>query len=862
MINYLSKQADWLRTLDQIEGADLPLVGGKAYRLAVLTQHHLNVPPGLILTTVFFETQLKYFHLTPLWAGSPDVEVTTEALSWLADTLKTKPIARELTLALNQKLTDVFGAEVNSFAVRSSAIDEDQQDHTFAGVHLTELGVPRSLLPVAISRCWASALSETAAKYRLRHGMSIQGIRMAVLIQPMLKPFVSGVGFTCNPLTGADNEIVVEAHWGLGEAVVSGKVQPYFYKLANQPPTYPILEQRVGSPPPPPATPTSPLLESDLIKLVGQLEQVQALMGGAQDVEWAKQDNTLFILQTRPVTKVLPPPVLTDQEWTQGNYPEFLPDLPSPLFSSMLERVQPHAAQFFEELKLEVAPFTPYTKTILGRPYINLSLLKKAVSQLGGYPNTILLPLVATDIGHITTPQLISNWGQLWRKRATGQALMQEVRNVREKLKRHEIFVDEAVNILEQTNIDQTTITDLQIQLRLHDRLYSEFFKINLRLTAGIVAMTAMGSYFIAPLTPHPAMVISTLATKLNPINSPRNLFRLANLARQDERVRYYLRTAAADYSDYERVLSGTAFYHEFDELLTLYSHQTTYEADPGWPRRYTESATMLLALIQQHIEMEQPLRETPANRTWSDLIGPIPIWQRWRCWLAQPAVTYLRKLLRWRDALHEINGRGMTACRRWDLNLGHKWTEYGWLTEPDDIFWLTLTEIEYTLLVENKTGLGLASTVQARKETYKSYAELNMPFTMWESALPNLQFGGEGNLLETVDVIVGLPISPGQARGTVLVIEDPRDFRQIASDIILVTPSTSPTWLPLLNLSVGLIVEVGGLLSHGSVIAREYGLPGVANIPYATKRFKTGDIVLVDGSTGIIQILEHAPEE
>jgi pyruvate,water dikinase len=132
----------------------------------------------------------------------------------------------------------------------------------------------------------------------------------------------------------------------------------------------------------------------------------------------------------------------------------------------------------------------------------------------------------------------------------------------------------------------------------------------------------------------------------------------------------------------------------------------------------------------------------------------------------------------------------------------------------------------------------------------------------MWESALPNLQFGGEGNLLETVDVIVGLPISPGQARGTVLVIEDPRDFRQIASDIILVTPSTSPTWLPLLNLSVGLIVEVGGLLSHGSVIAREYGLPGVANIPYATKRFKTGDIVLVDGSTGIIQILEHAPEE
>jgi pyruvate,water dikinase len=133
------------------------------------------------------------------------------------------------------------------------------------------------------------------------------------------------------------------------------------------------------------------------------------------------------------------------------------------------------------------------------------------------------------------------------------------------------------------------------------------------------------------------------------------------------------------------------------------------------------------------------------------------------------------------------------------------------------------------------------------------------MPYSLHESQIPAIQLG-VGLLAEaTSDVLVGLPISPGQMRGTVLVLHHPDEFEQIADDIILVTPSTDPAWLPLLHLASGLIVEMGGLLSHGSVIAREYGLPAVANIANATQIFQTGDNVLVDGSTGIVQILEPA---
>ena len=162
----------WLRTLDKIEGSDLPLVGGKAFNLATLRRHSLPVPPGLVVTTAFFEAQLRHHQFIPLWAGSPDVAVTEDALCWLADTLKTIPLAPELMEALKTQLDETFPG-VESFAVRSSAIDEDSRHYAFSGIHLSELAVPRQMVPVSLGRCWASALSKPALEYRRRHGIRV-----------------------------------------------------------------------------------------------------------------------------------------------------------------------------------------------------------------------------------------------------------------------------------------------------------------------------------------------------------------------------------------------------------------------------------------------------------------------------------------------------------------------------------------------------------------------------------------------------------------------------------------------------------------------------------------------------------------
>ncbi len=853
----------WLRTLDEIEGADLPLVGGKAFRLAMLKQHGLRVPPGLVLTTAFFEAQLQHAQLVPLWAGSPDVAVTNEALIWLAEMLKTRPLAKELSSALNQALDELFGQDVTrQFAVRSSAVDEDQRDHTFAGIHLTELGVPRSVLPIAITRCWASALDRPAIEYRQVHGMSIQGIRVAVLIQPMLTPQSSGVGFTINPLTGARDEFIVEATWGLGDTLVSGEVQPYFYKLSNQPPDYPIIEQHAGNIKAPAETmATGPLSVTALGELAIQLEQVQVLMGEPQDVEWAQQDDNFYLLQTRPITAIPEAPPSIDVEWTRGSHPEFLPELPSPLANSILERAENRVIASFKELDLQVEGLGPYIKLILGRPYLNLTLLKRVISQVGLNSGHLLHTIGYTESSGLGGALSI-DWATAWQKRRTYGLILRRLFSNKRKLRAYKAFVDEATTLLAELNLDAPLPTHLA-QLRHHERIYSDFFATNLGIALGLSALTAISTSLIAPLIQTPATFISTLASKgLKTIDSRLSevLLSLSQLTQRHPQAQKYLEEIAADKpgSTWPAELKAA-----FDDLLGQYGQRATYELDLGWPR-YQDDPRPLLTIVRRYAQSDTPPDPNRAGKTemtWSQLTSQATgfhRWLPWRCGLAALLVKLLRRLLLMRDELNSDKARAVAACRRWGLALGQKWVERGWLAQPTDIFWLTIEEIERTLMIEADAAI-LSSNVQARKETYETYAATKMPFRLNESQIPFIQLGVGLSAEIMSDVLVGLPISPGQVRGTILVLRHPDEFEKIADDIILVTPSTDPAWLPLLHLASGLIVEMGGLLSHGSVIAREYGLPAVANIVNATQIFHTGDSVLVDGSTGVVQLLEPA---
>jgi pyruvate,water dikinase len=345
-------------------------------------------------------------------------------------------------------------------------------------------------------------------------------------------------------------------------------------------------------------------------------------------------------------------------------------------------------------------------------------------------------------------------------------------------------------------------------------------------------------------------------------------LLELAKIARADDGVRSYLARSDPDYADYHRTLAGTSFLAAFDEFMAQHARSALFVADPGWPR-YAEDPASLLAIVAQMTEVE----------VWPDRQGeafagdrPEAISKRgvqppgqserrtpWRAWLADVGIKRLRHVAEMRAKLRAMYGESMSDCRTWDLGLAERWAARGWLVQREDFFWLTMGEVERALMAEAEVGPTLPALIRARRDIYQTYAATEMPYALRESDVTRLVPGRGivGTALSSV--LSGLPVSPGQVQGRVIVLHRPEDAAHMQEGAILVTPSTETAWFPIFPMASGLIVETGGLLSHGSIITREFGLPAVANILHATSRFHDGDLVLLDGSTGLVQILEPA---
>ena len=892
--------AAWLKTLDEIEGGALPLVGGKAYNLATLRRHGLPVLPGLVVTTAFFEAHLRYHRFTPLWAGSPNVAVTEDALCWLADTLKIKPLAHELTAALLARLAETF-PDIESFAVRSSAVDEDARQYAFSGVHLTELGVPREMVPVSLSRCWASALSKPALEYRRQHGIPIQSIRLAVLIQPFIQPSVAGVAFTVNPISGARDELVVEATSGLGSEMVSGRVTPTRYRLAKRPPDYPRLDWTPGDTPPS-MSPSQllhdvssggdergPLSISQLRTLAHHLEQVEALMSAPQDVEWAiaregpGRAGKFIFFQTRPITVLPGTASFLDVEWSRANHREFLPDLPSPLCASLLERTQDRALSFFKTVGFDVQNAGPYLKLIYGRPYLNLTLARRLLAQSGLNPAGVLWMLGHAELSGERIAVEGVDWWQAWKARRAVVRLL--LRGLRAKpwLERFKQLAAEIRGALAATDWEETSPANLLTRFRLRTQLTGQMAETDFTLSAAAIAtfsVVAQGSGSMAGDVRR--FVKEAIGPDVQTADAwqGHRLLELARIARTDEQARRYLSHPQDSFDGYRQALAGTSFLSAFDQFMSKSGHHAIFESDPGWPR-YGENPSLLLATMAQMTEAptlpdqhENELAESQAGLQSGNgdkrgvqqrANSPSSAMKRlrpWHSWLLHPVIKRLRHLAQMRGQLRALYGQSMTDCRLWDLKLAERWVARNWLAEPGDYFWLTMEEIERALMAEAEMGPTLPALVNARRETYQMYARTEMPYTLRESDVARLVPGQGLAGTALASVLSGLPISPGQVQGRVVVLHRPEDAAHMQKGAILVAPSTDPAWFLIIPQARGLIVEKGGLLSHGSIIAREFGLPAVADIPDATQRFHNGDLVLLDGSTGLVQILEPAAVE
>jgi phosphohistidine swiveling domain-containing protein len=824
------------KRLADITERDCPLVGGKAFNCGRLRQAGFPVPDGLAIPAGVTDDQVRQLAFDP----------------WL-DTVSSGTL----------------------FAVRSSGIGEDSAGHSFAGMHDTQLNVNRERLVDAVLACRRSAVSPAALAYRNARNIAADDGPIGVLVQQMVAATVSGVAFTVNPITGAD-EIVINAGRGLGEALVSGQIDPDEYRIRKS--DGGLVATRLGAPlSSADMAPAAALSDTQLSTLTALIVWIERHYSAPQDVEWCYDGRGFWIVQSRPVTAVRKAsspagdvPAATrqdraaslDVEWTRANLVEVLPDQLSPqalkIYVDALDRGE---RQFFGRLMAPESELGPIIKAFHGRLYFNLSQLRYVTETVGAAPADTL-----RSLGH---PEEIRPEDEIARRPPLGRlvrALPDLLRLVLNSLRAGSIFREHQRHtdeILARLASDPAALSDREIIAILDWWLASipPAMKAVLVMSGVQMHEDVLRKACKATGFSYDRLVYPQLAAGARSVSTQQavDLVALAADARHEPAVAGYLRDAADGFAGYRNALAGTAFLGRFDRFLEQYGHRGRYESDWALPRLREQPAPALFA-IKSHLDgppqdsaLLAERHQVKAVNAWREFEARLSLWQRWTLLpRVRSTMRRLKQQYLWREQVRSDLTRVVARIRDFHLVLADRFVQRAWIDSRDDYFLLTVDEVKRAAL-EPSRGPALRAMAAARASQLAAERGLHMPLIMRESELPALIAGGPKATGSTVngDALTGLCVSPGSVEGVVVVMRDPAEFSAMTRGAILVAPATDPSWTPLFTLASGVIVEVGGMLSHASTIAREYGLPALANVKDATRILKTGDRVRLDASAG-----------
>jgi pyruvate,water dikinase len=801
------------KTLDTLDAADQARVGGKAYNCARLRQAGFPVPDALIVPSDATESQIQALRHD----------------QWL----------------------DAAPAGTR-YAVRSSGLGEDSTGHSFAGIHETQLNVERDQIVEAVIVCRRSAASDQARAYRRARGIGEDEAGIGVLVQRMVSAAVSGVAFTTNPITGAA-EIVINAAPGLGEALVSGLVTPDEYRLNKS--DLAVID----------ATTVSNTLDgAKLAELGDMIRRIEQHYGAPQDIEWCHDGTGFWIVQSRPITTTKIDPI----EWTRANLAEVLPDQLSPQALDVYEPLLNTAERtFFGRLMAPQSERGPIVKSFHGRLYFNLWQLRHVTS-------IVRAPFAETlrSLGHserikpedeIATPAplpvILRALPDLLRLGLYTARMGAIFRDHRAKTEEWVARLDaEDPRTLSDARIFETVEWWLGIMPKTLTAVFTmssvQFREETLRNACRRVGM-AYDDFVLPQLAVGERSVSTQQAV---------DLVALANGARTEAAAVAYLSNTDASFADYRTALAGTAFLARFDGFLERYGHRGRYESDWALPRLHEDPTPALFAirgLLQgppEDLDEAAARQQAKADAAMRAFEGRLTPWQRFtmlrrvKSTLRGLKLQYVR-----REHVRSDLTRVVSRMRAWHLVLADRFVERGWIDRRDDYFLLHFDEVKRAC-ADPAIGPALRQIAADRAAQLAAERDLEMPLFMHESELPALLQRRPQTAAADGDALTGLCVSGGSVEAEVVVMRDPSEFAAMKRGAILVTRATDPSWTPLFTLASGVIVEVGGMLSHASTIAREYGLPALANVKDATRRLKTGDRVKLDASGGRVDVLKE----
>ncbi|MCL5281431.1 MAG: PEP-utilizing enzyme [Planctomycetes bacterium] len=837
------------------------LIGPKAASLWTLRWLGLKVPPCFFVTTTAFRTHLNTNGLRPQIAArlGRTPEAIEEIRRLIAEPPLMGPLREQIAAAY-----DRLGAAV--VAVRSSATAEDLPGHSFAGQYETILGV-KSLEEClkAIRKCWASLWTKRASEYRRRNGIDHQQVEMAVIVQQQIEPEAAGVAFSVDPVTGSRSRIVIESCRGLGEALVSGQVQPDRILLRKK--NLALIRQNVVAKEP-------SLYPKSARKLARAVRRLEKHLGSAQDIEWAMRDGILWFLQARPITALPEPRPWEDRQvWTNLNLGEVAPDVMTPMTYSAIASMFEFFAPVFRMTGADVRRHPP-GGLVAGRLYFNINVIAatlrpfaspkrlSAMNDIFGGEQNRSFARGQFDLCEEDLPDLGFRWS---RYILSWPGLVRDLITHRAS-KADEFMAGFKARTDALARFNSAEATTEELTRMVTHVLYEHMSACELLyIWSGGVASGVLQKICRNWLRDvDPAVGFRLLAAQggLADTEAGLDLWRLAALAHEDRQTETALLGDEAWDSLRPRLARtdpGRRFLADWDRFMANHGQHSHSELEFFSPR-WAETPDYVLGLLRGYLRSIERVDPLEKQRQLADQRQRLT--EQCRHKLRNPIKRCifnwsLRQAQKWaylRENSKSEASRLFAGFRRILLELGERLRQLGILAQREDIFFLEVAEVEP--VVKGRAHFDVRHRIAQRRAEYQwNKAQTPPPVVVGrydpqKYAAPQID--------ANVKVLQGIAVSAGVATGRARVIMRPGDGQHVEPGEILVAPITNPAWTPYLLPAAGVVMDMGGVLSHSAIIAREYGLPAVVNVGPASRIIQTGQTICVDGNRGTVIILDE----
>ncbi len=859
--------------LEEIDKTQVALAGGKGAQLGELSRlEGIRVPAGFCVTTDAFRRIMTTVpaidgQLDRLSRLDPDDRQSIRTLSaQVRRTLEGVSIPADLAAAITRSVTRLGGQA--ACAVRSSATAEDLPTASFAGQQDTYLNVVgQAAILKHVSRCWASLFTERAVTYRLRNGFDHRKVHMAVVVQRMVFPRAAGILFTADPVTSNRKVVSIEASFGLGEALVAGLVNADAYKVRDgEVIARSVAAKRLAIHASPaggtrelaiePERQEQPALtDAQVVRLARLGRRIEAHFGHPQDIEWCLADDGFQIVQSRPISTLFPIPATSDQGnhvYISVGHQQMMTDAMKPLGLSVWQLTTPRPmAEAGGRLFVDVTQ-------ALGSPTSRASLLKLVgISDplLGDALRSILergdfIPaLPGEGVGGPpadsapapleTDPAIVVELVE--RSQASLATLKRDIRRKSGSDLLDFILADfqELKRILFDPRSHQVFMTAMRASWRLNERLRTWLGEKN--------AVDTLTQSVPRNVTSEMGLALLDVADVIRPY---------------PDVVAFLRQVADEDFLDELPALAGGREARAaIQAYLDKYGMRCVGEIDITKPR-WSERPSTLVPMILGNIKNFEPgaaerrfeegrQKALEKERDLLARLRALPDGER-KAEEAKRMIDQIRTFIGYREYPKYHMVSRYFVYKQALLKDAERLVRARVLREREDIFYLRLPELHDVV----RTNQADDQLIRQRKDAHRCHEALTPPRVLTSD--------GEAltGTYQRADVpagaLTGLPVSAGTVEGRARVVLDMAEADLEAGDI-LVTAYTDPSWTPAFVAIKGLVTEVGGLMTHGAVIAREYGLPAVVGVEHATRLIRDGQRIRVHGTDGYIEILPKA---